>query len=196
MNRRAVFLDRDGVINHNVYYADTGEWESPRKVADFALMEGVLAALASLQRAEFLLFVVSNQPSFAKGKTSLNDLRAIHIQMERLLSASGIQLSEAYYCFHHPRGTVPELAGPCECRKPSPHFLLAAARDYGIELPDSWMIGDRDTDIECGHAAGVQTIQVEGDHPSPAPRRAAPKFKAAALPDAAAVILRECRLTS
>lgn len=196
MNRRAVFLDRDGVINHNVYYADTGEWESPRKVADFALMEGVLAALASLQRAEFLLFVVSNQPSFAKGKTSLADLRAIHNEMQHMLSASGIQLTEAYYCFHHPEGTVPELAGPCECRKPSPHFLLAAACDYGIELPSSWMIGDRDTDIECGQAAGVQTIRVKGDHPSPVSRRVAPEFHAAALPDAAAVILRECRPTS
>ena len=190
MRRRAVFLDRDGVINRNVYYADTGEWESPRVVSDLALMDGVLPALRSLQRANFLLFIVSNQPSFAKGKTTLDDLRAIHDEMESLLTADGIRLTEAFYCFHHPRGIVPELAVQCDCRKPSAHFLLEAARNYDLDLRESWMIGDRDTDIECGQAAGVRTIQVERDHPSARATQAVPAFKAAALPDAAALILR------
>lgn len=193
MSNRAVFLDRDGVLNRNVYYADTGEWESPRTVADFALMDGVLPALDSLQRADFLLFVVSNQPSFAKGKTTLDDLRAIHIRMESLLMANGIRLTEAFYCFHHPQGIVPELAVHCDCRKPFPHFLFEAARNYGLDLSESWMIGDRDTDIECGQAAGVRTIQVEGDHPSDRAGQAVPAFRAAALPDAVAVILRHLR---
>jgi len=193
MSRRAVFLDRDGVINHNVYYADTGEWESPRRTADFIFMNGVLPALESLQRADFLLFVVSNQPSFAKGKTSLDELHAVHAHMEYLLEANKIRLTDAYYCFHHPAGIVRELAVQCNCRKPSPYFLLAAASDYGLELPESWMIGDRDTDIKCGHAAGVQTIQVKGDHPSSMAGEAVPAFRAAALPDAVAVVLRHCR---
>lgn len=190
MSGQAVFLDRDGVINRNVFYDDTGEWESPRTVADFALMKGVLPALHSLQQAGFLLFVVSNQPSYAKGKTTLANLHAIHEHLERVLLANGISLAQAFYCFHHPRGVVAELTGPCNCRKPSPYFLLEAARRHDVNLSASWMIGDRDTDIECGLAAGVRTIQVDADHPAGPAGRASPAYRAAALPEAADIILR------
>lgn len=189
MNRRAVFLDRDGVLNSNIFYSDTEEWESPRTVADFSLIDGVLVALDRLQRASFLLFVVSNQPSFAKGKTTLDDLRAIRMHMEALLVANEILVTEAFYCFHHPQGIVPELAVCCDCRKPSAYFLFEAARNYGLELSESWMVGDRGTDIDCGRAAGVQTIRVGGDHLFDREGGAVHTFRALALPGAVDLIL-------
>lgn len=157
---RAVFLDRDGVLNKNVFNPATGEYESPRGPEDFCLVDGVIESLRKLQDAGFLLFLVSNQPNYAKGKNTLEQLDAIHNQLDRSLTAGGIHFSRYFYCFHHPHGTVESHSGPCECRKPSPHFLHLAAREYELSLAESWMIGDRPTDIECGHAAGVRTIRI------------------------------------
>lgn len=158
---RAVFLDRDGVINRNVWNATSGEYEAPLTVADFALAPGALEALRRLQEAGFLLFVVSNQPNYAKGKASLEELAAIDARMGREVAAAGIALAGVYYCLHHPEGIVPEYSGACVCRKPSPYFLLRAMREFGLDSAESWMIGDRETDVICGHAAGVRTIFID-----------------------------------
>ena len=163
---RAVFLDRDGVLNRNVFYPDTGKFESPRKPEDFELFPGVLEALSQLQQAGYLLFLVSNQPNYAKGKSTLDELHGVHAALSKSLDQAGIKFTEFFYCFHHPQGIVPSHSGNCDCRKPSPYFLKKAALDFQISLPDSWMVGDRATDIECGHAAGVQTIRVLEDHPA------------------------------
>lgn len=157
---RAVFLDRDGVINKNVYYAQTGEWEAPLSPDQFEITDGALDVLRELQSAGFLLFVVSNQPNFAKRKATMETLNAIHQQLVDALEKAGVRFSEFYYCYHHPEGVVPELALECECRKPSPLFLRHAAKEFGIDLSQSWIIGDRDTDVECGHAAGTRTIRI------------------------------------
>jgi D-glycero-D-manno-heptose 1,7-bisphosphate phosphatase len=159
--RRAVFLDRDGVINRNVFNPASGEYEAPLTAADFTLAPGALEALRRLQRAGFLLFVVSNQPNYAKRKASLEELAAIDATMRRELAAAGVAFAGVYYCLHHPEGVVPEYSGPCACRKPSPYFLLRAMRDFGVEAAHSWMIGDRDTDVLCGRAAGVRTIFID-----------------------------------
>lgn len=152
---RAVFLDRDGVLNENVWYADTSRWESPRAADDFRLNSGILPALVRLRDAGFQLFLVSNQPNRAKGKCSATALPAMHAILLDALESAGLHLVEAYYCTHHPAHT-----GPCPCRKPSPYFLLEAARVYGVQLSQSWMIGDRATDMACGRAAGTQTAWV------------------------------------
>ena len=158
---RAVFLDRDGVINRNILNPASGEYEAPLKAADFALAPGVLEALRRLQRTGFLLFVVSNQPNYAKGKATLEELAAIDAKMRREVSEEGIALAGVYYCLHHPEGIVEEYSGPCVCRKPSPYFLLRAAREFGLDAANSWMIGDRETDVICGRAAGVRTIFID-----------------------------------
>lgn len=155
---RAVFLDRDGVINRNVFNPATGEYEAPLRAADFAFAPGSLKALRQLQSAGFLLFVVSNQPNYAKGKSSLAELSAIDAKMCRELAAGGVSLTATYYCLHHPEGVVPRYSGACACRKPSPYFLLRAIREFGLDAEWSWMVGDRQTDILCGRAAGVRTI--------------------------------------
>ena len=186
----AVFLDRDGVINRNVFNPRTGVYESPHRPEDFHLADEAMPALARLQAAGFRLFLVSNQPSYAKGKTTLAMLEAIHDRLADALNAAGVTFSAFYYCFHHPESTVPGYGGPCSCRKPSPFFLFKARDEFGLDLTQSWMVGDRVTDIECGQAAGVHTIRVMEDHP--AARRADERpaeFEARDLVHAAAVIL-------
>ncbi len=161
-HRRAVFLDRDGVINQNIFNPASGEYEAPLTATDFALVPGALEALWRLQTAGFLLFVVSNQPNYSKGKATLEELAAIDARMRREVSAAGIALAGVYCCLHHPEGIAAEYSGTCACRKPSPYFLLRAMREFGLDPGHSWMIGDRETDVICGCEAGVRTIFIDG----------------------------------
>jgi D-glycero-D-manno-heptose 1,7-bisphosphate phosphatase len=165
--RRAVFLDRDGVINRNVWNPATGTYESPRTADDFDLIPGAVGGMRALRVAGFLLFLVSNQPNYAKGKASLGTLNAIHEKLFTNLVRESIEFAEFYYCLHHPQGTIAGYSGPCQCRKPSPYFLLKAQGEFGLNLRQSWMIGDRQTDMECGRAAGSRTIFVHADESSP-----------------------------
>lgn len=157
---KAVFLDRDGVINANVFYADTGEVEAPRKADDFTILPGALEAMKQLADAGYLLFLVSNQPNQAKRKATAADHDAIQARLVTALDAAGIRIEEFFYCFHHPKGIEPSLSGPCDCRKPSPYFLNQARDVHKLDMAQSWMVGDRDTDIACGKAAGVRTISI------------------------------------
>jgi D-glycero-D-manno-heptose 1,7-bisphosphate phosphatase len=189
-SNHAVFVDRDGVINRNVLNPRTGTYESPHRPEDFHLADGAVPALARLQAAGFRLFLVSNQPSYAKGKTTLAMLEDIHGRLVDALNAAGIVFSAFYYCFHHPDSKVLGYGGPCSCRKPSAFFLFKAADEFGLDLAQSWMVGDRVTDVACGRAAGVHTIRVAEDHL--ATRRAdetPAEFEAQDLAAAADVIL-------
>ena len=186
--QRAVFLDRDGVINRNVYNPATGEFESPLTVADFAFIPGALDAMSSLRSVGFLLFLVSNQPNIAKGKSTPQQLSAIHQELLSGLAEAGIDFAEFYYCFHHPDGAVNGYAGYCECRKPSPFFLLTASSQFNVDLRQSWMVGDRPTDIECGCAAGTRTILIHSAQPH-AGRGTRPDAVAPDLRTAAQLIL-------
>jgi D-glycero-D-manno-heptose 1,7-bisphosphate phosphatase len=122
------------------------------------MLSGVREALQRLQRAGYLLFLVSNQPNYAKGKSSLAELDAIDAELRRLLADMCVEFAAFYYCLHHHDGDVAGYSGPCACRKPSPYFLLRAAREFGVDLAHSWMVGDRTTDILCGLIAGARTI--------------------------------------
>lgn len=154
---KALFLDRDGVLDELVYYADTKAWEAPRVPKDLRLRRGVREALDAAARLGWLIFVISNQPDAAKGKTTYENLRAVHEELLRLLS--GAPISEFFYCFHRAEDA-------CQCRKPKPYFLLRAAERYGIDLAQSWFVGDVDTDIECGRRAGTRAALLEYPHSS------------------------------
>ena len=178
----AVFLDRDGVITEPVPDPRLGTWESPYRTEDVALVPGAAAALRDLRAAGFLLIGISNQPAAAKGSVSLEDLAAVHERTVSLLAADGTRLDDWRYCHHHPDGTVAGLAGPCDCRKPQPGLLLAAAADHGIDLAGSWMIGDGDADVFAGQAAGTRTVLVEHARTTHRRTRAArPTLRADAL---------------
>ena len=189
-SRPAIFLDRDGVINSNMLDPATGEYGAPLTVDRFLLAPRAIEGLVALQRARFPLFLISNQPNYAKGKSTLEELAAIHRKMKQELDAAGISFAGFYYCYHHPQGRVAGYSGPCECRKPSPYFLYKAKEEHGISLEASWMIGDRVADIECGRAAGLRTIRVVEDHPAHRrPNEIRADFEAADLADAARIVL-------
>jgi len=145
---RAVFLDRDGVINRK---PPEGQyvtcWE------DFHVLSGVAEGIAQLNRAGFHVVVVTNQRCLAKGLMTVADLEALHQQMSESLARAGAILDEIYYCPH-------EMEPTCRCRKPAPGMLLDAAREHGIELSASWMIGDSEIDVEAGRRAGCKTARL------------------------------------
>jgi D-glycero-D-manno-heptose 1,7-bisphosphate phosphatase len=160
---KAVFLDRDGVINRLVFNETNGEFEPPHRIADLSLYPWTIESLRKIIEYGFDLFLVSNQPDYAKGKCSLEDLKSVHERLDEIFRENKIFFREYYYCYHHPAGIVPGYSGECTCRKPSPFFLKKAEREYGINMKESWMIGDREADILCGRGAGVRTIMVKSE---------------------------------
>lgn len=170
---RAVFLDRDGVLNELVLNTATGDHESPYRAEDVRLTPGAAEAVRLLRTLDVPLAVVSNQPSAAKGTTDLGSLAAVHDAVMRQLADAGAGVDEVRYCFHHPAGTDLELGRACDCRKPAPGLILQAADALGLDdaaLGRSWLIGDSDVDVEAGRAAGLRTVLVED--PRSAHRRA------------------------
>ncbi|HEX7702453.1 MAG TPA: HAD family hydrolase, partial [Kofleriaceae bacterium] len=142
--KRAVFLDRDGVINASV--VRDGKPYPPAHVDEMELLPGVPEALAALRAAGFQLIVVTNQPDVARGTQTRAAVDAIHDRMRRDLPLDAI-----YACFH-------DDADDCACRKPKPGLLVNAAADLGIDLPSSFMVGDRWRDTDAGLAAGCRAI--------------------------------------
>jgi D-glycero-D-manno-heptose 1,7-bisphosphate phosphatase len=158
---RAVFLDRDGVLNELVRDPVSGTPESPLQVQDVRLIGGAAAAVRSLGEAGLMLVCVSNQPAAAKDKVSVEGLLAVHERVAGLLAEQGAPLDASRLCLHHPEGVVPELSGVCACRKPAAGMLLDAAEALGVVLEHSWMVGDTDTDVAAGRAAGCRTVLIE-----------------------------------
>jgi D-glycero-D-manno-heptose 1,7-bisphosphate phosphatase len=161
---KSIFIDRDGILNELIYYADWGEWESPRSAEDLIISPDVLPALQKLQQNGWMLFLVSNQPSYAKGKVSLESLYEVHNALQEQFELHGIVFQEFYYSYTHPNGVVPEYTGESEYRKPNPGFLLDAKSKYGLDMSEAWMVGDRDTDIDCGQKAGCKTVLITYKH--------------------------------
>ena len=160
VSRRAVLVDRDGVINALVPDPLSGLPESPLRVADVMLIDGAAAALRRLAGVGWALVGVSNQPAAAKGALSLSQVQAVQARVLELLSAQGIRFDDFRLCLHHPDGVVAELTGPCDCRKPAPGMLIQAASALDIELNGSWMVGDTDADVLAGQAAGCRTVLI------------------------------------
>ena len=155
---KAVFLDRDGVINELIYHQDQGIIDSPFTVEQFRLLPGVGEAIKKFREMEYKVIVVSNQPGIAKGYVSEESFKTISLKMKEKLIKEGALLDGEYYCFHHPQAKIKKYKADCECRKPNPGMLLQAARDLDIDLSQSWMIGDGLTDIQAGKRAGCRTI--------------------------------------
>ncbi len=151
--RKCIFLDRDGVLveDHGLLL----------EAGAFRVLPGVPQALRRLQAAGFALVVVSNQAVVARGLLGEADLLALQAALERLLQAQGAPaLDGFYYCPHHPAATLPAYRIDCDCRKPRPGLLLQAARELGLDLQASFMVGDRPTDLQAGHRAGCRALWV------------------------------------
>lgn len=155
---RAVFLDRDGVINEILFHQDTGLLETPFTARQFRLKAGVASSIRHLKRLGFNVVVVSNQPGVAMGHFSLTTLGAITDKMFRQLRSHGAELDAVYYCLHHPENGHGKLKRRCPCRKPKAGLLFQAARDLKIDLRRSYMVGDSIFDVQAGKRAGCRTF--------------------------------------
>jgi D-glycero-D-manno-heptose 1,7-bisphosphate phosphatase len=160
---------------------------------DLVLKPGAIEALNELHALGYALILVSNQAAFAKGKTSLQSLWAVHERFVSLVEKHGVRFLDYLYSFSHPDGLVPGFSGVSAERKPSPYFLLVAQARHDLDLSRSWMIGDRDTDIECGRAAGVATIRVTVSRADEKAGVSKPTCLAADLREAAALIAQVSR---
>ncbi len=177
--RRAVFFDRDGVLNEAI--VKEGKPYSPAGPEELTICSGVPDALRVLKEAGFLLVVVTNQPDVARGTQRRDVVEAINA---RLLAA--LPLDAIYVCYHDDRDG-------CSCRKPRPGLLLRAATEYAIDLPRSFMIGDRWRDVEAGRHAGCVTIRLDRRYAQMDPE-SSPDYQAHSLPDAASWILARDRV--
>ena len=186
----AVFLDRDGVLTELVFNPDTGDYEPAHCVEDLKLYPHVIECLGELQRKGFDLFLVSNQPDYAKGKVSLESLKTVHKEFDELLKSYEIFFKEYYYCYHHPEGVIPAYSYECICRKPKPFFLFKAEETCNIELGSSWMVGDSDADVQCGKAGGTRTILIEEPKSVKRRSRSQPEFRTENLKEAVDIILQ------
>lgn len=157
---RAIFLDRDGVINAMVYNPEFGLVDSPANPDEFRLLPNVAAAIRVFIDLGFLTIVASNQPGIAKGKFSTALLQAMTDKMLATLGEQGAFIDQVYYCMHHPDGVVENYRKVCECRKPKPGLLLKASEELDIDLSQSYFIGDGITDVLAGEAAGTHTILI------------------------------------
>ncbi len=154
--RKAIFLDRDGVINEEVGLLSD--------IDQFELIPGVADAIRAINQTEFLAIVVTNQPVIARNLCSLEQLQMVHNKMETLLGKEGAKLDAIYYCPHHPDGGYPEERSEykieCDCRKPNIGMISRAEEEFNIDLDNSYIVGDSFRDIQAGRNAGLTTIGV------------------------------------
>ena len=176
--RAAAFIDRDGVINAELGYV----W----RTEDFHLLPGAVDGLRRLAGCGYALVVVTNQAGIAKGLYDEAAYRHLTAYMRGLLAAQGVVLDGVYHCPHHPQGTVAAYARECDCRKPAPGLLRQAARELGLDLARSVLVGDKTSDTQAGRAAGLRrTVLVESGHALPADALAQADHRCADLAAAA-----------
>jgi len=149
--KKAIFLDRDGVINSNEgrYYT----W----KPEDLRFNPGVIETLKELKSRGYMLIVITNQGGISRGEYTRKDVEVFHLHLNSLLDKEDAALDEFYYCPHHGENKK------CLCRKPQPLMIQKAMAHFGIDPGQSWMIGDSQRDIEAGKAAGLRSILVKSN---------------------------------
>jgi D-glycero-D-manno-heptose 1,7-bisphosphate phosphatase len=175
-NAKAVFLDRDGVLNRTLFWRE--KWRAPRELAELEILPGVEQAVKDLRAGGYLLVGVTNQPDVARGWQTRDRVDAINDAIRIQLG-----LDELNACFHT------ELEG-CRCRKPEPGMLLEAAARLGIDLARSYIVGDRLTDVEAGYRAGCPGILVASPGYGDEADMAEPLARVESLLEASRIILR------
>ncbi|HZR06408.1 MAG TPA: HAD-IIIA family hydrolase [Candidatus Udaeobacter sp.] len=179
--RRAVFLDRDGVINRAV--VRNGHPYPPSCAEDFELHDDVADGCARLKAANFLLVVITNQPDVGRGKQNREAIEAMHIKMKSALSL----LDRIEICYH----AGARYGEPCECRKPRPGLILRAAAELKIDLGASYVIGDRWRDVDCARSAGCRAIFIQRGYQENL--REVPDFTVVNFSEAVDAVLRDAR---
>lgn len=147
--KRAVFLDRDGVLNSDNGYVS--------KVDDFEFIDGVIDACKAIKEKGYLLVVITNQSGIARGYFSEEQFHTLTEWMDWSLADRGVDLDGIYYCPHHADKGIGEFKIECDCRKPKPGMLLSAIEELNIDITNSLLVGDKVSDLQAGLAAGIKT---------------------------------------
>jgi D-glycero-D-manno-heptose 1,7-bisphosphate phosphatase len=159
LGNRAVFVDRDGVLNDLVYNEEEGQVVSPFSSRQLRVFPFVPDAIKTIRDGlGFQVIVVSNQPGVSKRQFTLAELERMNEKIRRALADYGTGLDGEYYCLHHPNALIPKYRVVCNCRKPKPGLLLRAAKEKGIDLAESYFAGDGLVDVKAGKRAGCRTI--------------------------------------
>jgi D-glycero-D-manno-heptose 1,7-bisphosphate phosphatase len=148
----AVFLDRDGTISEEVGYVN--------HISRLRLFPWTAEAIRKLNQAGFTVIVVTNQSGVGQGYFPENLVHEVHARIQSELKAQGARIDAFYYCPHHPNARLAAYRTECQCRKPATGMLEQAARDFGLNLRASFMVGDSTRDVECGLRAGARTLMV------------------------------------
>jgi D,D-heptose 1,7-bisphosphate phosphatase len=178
---KAVFLDRDGIINREV--------DVLRSKKQLRLLPKVAEALQELHRLGFLTIIITNQAVVARGWQTEKDVEEIHNLIQARLSKKGAQISAFYYCPHHPEANLVKYRKRCRCRKPNTGLIRRAMKDFNINAKKSFMIGDRTGDILAGRRANLKTILVKSGYGgADGQYKVKPDFIAASLREAVKII--------
>jgi D-glycero-D-manno-heptose 1,7-bisphosphate phosphatase len=154
--RPAIFLDRDGTIIRHV--------DLLHKLSDVRLLPGAAKAIQAMNRKGFFTVIISNQPAIARGVASMARINEINDLVIHRLKKKGARVDALYFCPHHPEGVVKEYSVACDCRKPSPGMILAAAEHHNLHLKKSFMIGDSSHDVQAANRAKVKAVLVKTGH--------------------------------
>ena len=157
---RALFVDRDGVLNDLVYNEDEKQVTSPFTASQLRVFPYVAPAIKAIKQLGFKVIVISNQPGVAKRQFTLAELDRMNSKIRKELSKGGTSLDGEYYCMHHPEAILRKYREVCDCRKPKPGLLLRAAAENDVDLGASYFVGDALVDVEAGKRAGCKTILV------------------------------------
>ncbi len=152
----AVFLDRDGTVCEEVGYLSS--------IAQIRLIPRSGEAIRKLNEQGFKIIIVTNQAGVARGFFPESALPALHAEMERLLRDEGAHIDGLFFCPHHPTEGIPPYRIACDCRKPAPGLLFRAAKQFGLDLASSYMVGDHLSDVECGQRVGAHSILLLTGH--------------------------------
>lgn len=154
--KKAVFLDRDGVVNQMIYSA--GKFDSPKRVSQVKLVDGIVEVIIWLNKKKIPVIEVTNQPDVALEKYDWKTLEEIEKKIHNLLNKKGVKINKIYRCLHHPKSNLTDLKIDCECRKPKSGMLIQAADELNLDLQGSVILGDNVTDMKAGKNVGCKTI--------------------------------------
>ena len=154
IEKPAVFLDRDGVLNHDLGYV-----YEPKK---FEWIDGAIETIKYINNMNFFVFIVTNQSGIARGYFSKTDLENLHDWINSELLKYGAKVNKFYYCPHHPEGVIKEYSISCSCRKPRPGMILNAFKEWPIIKSKSFLVGDKISDIQAADSAGITGHLFEG----------------------------------
>lgn len=157
---KAIFLDRDGVINNLIYFKEEGIIDTPFTEEQFELIKLVPEAISKLNSSEYKVIITSNQPGIAKGHYSEKTFEKICKKMNRVLSKKNATIDDEFYCLHHPHAKIEKYKKNCSCRKPKIGLLTKAIKKHNIDIKKSYFIGDGMVDIEAAKRVGCKSVYI------------------------------------